>query len=149
MKFLRRKTKLLTEKNQYFFRTLCHCLSLVGLWSFEVVYSPNGSIRGSRVRPFDCLRVLIAICIHSMQIYEFYEIIKNLLNQNEGVFFSTLVYYVVFIPLLVLGLVGIVTNLFVRNILINILTDLNKFDTKVGWFLNSMEFQKSYLYSLY
>lgn len=134
MKFLKTKFRCRPGKNRHFFRAVCYCLRFTGLWSFEVTYNANGSIRSSRVGVFDCFRSLIVICIYLLlirDVYDMYTGIKNSALRNKDSAFSALVFYICYIPSCAFGIVGIVMNLFVRNMLVSILKNFEMFDTKV------------------
>lgn len=118
---------------QHGFKSTYYFSRCFGLWPFTIAYNSNGSIIiEACLYQFDCLWFLISICVYLIALYYTYDHIKTeQLKSSENYFFSHLIYNLIQIPPLLLGVIGIVLDMFNRKRLVNIFEKSIIFDREV------------------
>lgn len=109
------------------FQPIYYFSRCIGLWPFTIAYNPNGSIKVARVRMVDIFWFLISIGLHLTALcYSYKYLVKNISYNLKNILFI-----VTQIPPLLFGSIGIVSDMFYRNTLVNVLNKFNTFDRAV------------------
>ena len=131
MKPTKNTSNVRSKKRVNGFQPIYYFSRSVGLWPFTIIYNSNGSIKKARVCLFDILWFIASISLYLTAIFYTYDELNTLLNQNDRIFVSDILYHIFQIPLLFFGAVYIIIDMLNRKKLVNILRKFIMFDNEV------------------
>lgn len=116
---------------EYSFRPVYYFSRFAGLWPFSIIHDTNGKIQEIRFCFFDVLWSISVICLNLTLSFSTY---KKLMSRREHRKndIALVIFYVSKTTYLLIGVFGIVLDMFNRNKLVDILVKLNKFDNEVS-----------------
>lgn len=126
------ESNLKVQKPQHGFHMIYYYSRCVGLWPFSIAYNSNHLIQEAHIDLFDWLWLLISMFVYSATLFCSYKNALTAFSSNEDYFFWHLIHAVSEVPSILFAAVGIVMDLFNRNILVNILRKFIIFDKRVG-----------------